>query len=61
MSEALKTNSSLTELTLGYQGLGNAGAKVMSEALKINTVLSKLDLSCFRRMKCVFVGKNVLS
>jgi predicted nucleic acid-binding Zn-ribbon protein len=41
----LKTNTTLKELDLGYNGIGDAGGKAFAEMLKTNTTLKALDLS----------------
>ncbi|KAF9536368.1 hypothetical protein EC957_011235, partial [Mortierella hygrophila] len=45
LSEALKTNKTLTTLDLAYNSIGPNGAQVLSEALKTNRTLINLDLS----------------
>ena len=45
ISELLKTNSVLTELSLGMCGIHPAGATKLSQALMINTVLKSLCLA----------------
>ena len=35
---------SLTELNLGWNSIGREGAKAIAEALKVNPVLTKLNL-----------------
>ncbi len=51
MGEALKVNSTLTELILGggmySRGIG-AGASMIGEALQVNTTLTKLNLESER-------------
>ncbi|KAG0087740.1 hypothetical protein BGZ93_007301 [Podila epicladia] len=44
LAEALKTNSTLTILTLGYSSIGNNGAHALSEILKTNSTLITLNL-----------------
>ena len=44
LSDALKVNSSLTELNLQGNGIGDAGATSLSDALKINSSLAELNL-----------------
>ena len=51
ISEALKTNSTLTELGLesGYRStnkIGPAGAQALADMLKVNSALVSLDLEC---------------
>ena len=44
LAEALKVNSTLTELTLRANGIGDQGATRLAEALKENSTLTKLNL-----------------
>ena len=44
LSEALKTNLTLTSLELRNNKIGDNGAVALSEALKINPTLTTLDL-----------------
>ncbi|KAK3823855.1 MAG: hypothetical protein JOS17DRAFT_752394 [Linnemannia elongata] len=44
MSEALKTNSTLSTLDLHYNSIGGNGAQALSEALKTNSTLTTLIL-----------------
>ncbi|KJE95511.1 hypothetical protein CAOG_05960 [Capsaspora owczarzaki ATCC 30864] len=44
MAEALKVNTTLTELYLWYGQVGDAGAQAFAEAFKVNTTLTKLNL-----------------
>ena len=46
LSDALKVNSSLTELNLQGNGIGDSCATSLSEALKVNSSLTVLDLGC---------------
>ena len=43
-------NRVLTELWLGGNEIGDVGAKAIAEALKVNAVLTKLELSFNRDM-----------
>ena len=43
--EALKLDTTLQSLELGYNDIGDEGAESMSDALKVNTTLQSLDLS----------------
>ena len=43
--ESLKNNTTLENLSLSNNQIGNDGAKNIAEALKINTTLEKLSLS----------------
>ena len=45
LSEALKTNSTLTALNLSHIKIGESEAQALSEALKTNSTLTTLDLS----------------
>ena len=45
MAEALKTNTSLTELNIAYTGIGNKGAKALAYMLKNNSTLTELNIS----------------
>ena len=45
VAEALKVNTSLTEIHLGGNNIGAEGAKYVAEALKVNTSLTKIHLS----------------
>ena len=38
-------NSVITTLDLGQNGIGDRGAKALAEAIKLNTTLTRLDLS----------------
>jgi hypothetical protein len=40
VAEALKVNTSLTEITLYDNNIGDDGAKYVAEALKVNTIIS---------------------
>ena len=42
IGEALKVNTSLTEIDLGHNKIGTEGAKAIGEALKVNTSLTEL-------------------
>jgi Ran GTPase-activating protein (RanGAP) involved in mRNA processing and transport len=44
IAEALKLNSSLTTLDLGYNEIGIEGAFAIAEGLKVNSSLSTLHL-----------------
>ena len=44
MSEALKSNSSLSDLSLGSNNIGDKGAEWLSAALKSNSSLTDLSL-----------------
>jgi hypothetical protein len=44
LAEVLKTNSCLTELDLGMNNIGAAGAAALGEALETNSTLKQLDL-----------------
>eukprot|EP00049_Salpingoeca_infusionum_P013641 m.254825 g.254825 ORF g.254825 m.254825 type:complete len:121 (-) comp15494_c4_seq1:249-611(-) len=44
LAEALKLNSSVTELRIRKNFLGEKGAFYLSEALKINSSVSRIDL-----------------
>ena len=45
LSDALKSNTTLTELNLSSNFIGDAGAASVADALKSNTTLTKLNLS----------------
>ena len=45
LAEAIKRNSTLTELNLRLNGIYDAGATALAEALKTNTTLTMLDLT----------------
>ena len=45
LSQALKVNSSLTDLTLYGNSIGDAGAFALSHALAVNSSLSDLNLN----------------
>ena len=40
----MKVNTSLTEIDLQNNKIGDEGAKAIGEALKVNTSLTKIDL-----------------
>jgi Ran GTPase-activating protein (RanGAP) involved in mRNA processing and transport len=42
--EALKTNTTLTSLNLGFNSIGNEGGKAIGESLKMNRTLTELNL-----------------
>ena len=44
IGEALKVNTSLTEISLGGNNIGDEGGKAIREALKVNTSLTKIVL-----------------
>ena len=44
VAEALKVNTSLTEIGLGWDNIGAEGAKYVAEALKVNTSLTEIHL-----------------
>ena len=44
VAEALKVNTSLTEIDLGWNNIDAEGAKYVAEALKVNTSLTEIDL-----------------
>ena len=44
LAEALKTNTTLTEINLGDNSIGGEGAKAIAEALKTNTTLTQINL-----------------
>ena len=44
IGEALKVNTSLTEIDLQYNKIGDEGAKAIGEALKVNTSLTGIYL-----------------
>ena len=44
-SEALKDNTTMTRLYLGYNDIEEKGSRMISEALKDNNSLTALDLS----------------
>ena len=46
LSQALKVNSSLSNLDLSVNFIGDPGAESLSQALKVNSSLTNLDLSC---------------
>ncbi|KJE97562.1 hypothetical protein CAOG_007399 [Capsaspora owczarzaki ATCC 30864] len=45
IAEALKVNTTLTQLELSDNQIGHAGTKAIAEALKVNTTLTRLSLS----------------
>jgi Ran GTPase-activating protein (RanGAP) involved in mRNA processing and transport len=45
LSEALKTNSTLTTLDLSYTSIGSNGAQALSEVLKTNWTLTIIGVS----------------
>ncbi|OHE72562.1 MAG: hypothetical protein A2007_06040 [Verrucomicrobia bacterium GWC2_42_7] len=45
LADALKINTSLTELNLTANGIGGVGARALADALKTNTSLTKLNLT----------------
>ena len=45
LAEALKTNTTLTDIILDNNKIGDEGAKAIAEALKTNTTLINLKLS----------------
>tara|TARA_B100000795_G_scaffold264153_1_gene244282 strand:+ start:1174 stop:1596 length:423 start_codon:yes stop_codon:yes gene_type:complete len=42
--DALKVNSSLRSLNLGFNQIGDAGSKAVAEALRVNSSLTSLNL-----------------
>ena len=46
MADALSSNPTLTELQLFRNDLGLEGGKALAEALKVNSVLTKLCVMC---------------
>ena len=44
IGEALKVNTSLTEINLDGNKIGDEGGKAIGEALKVNTSLTKIGL-----------------
>jgi len=44
ISDSLKHNTTLTELSLYQNSIGVDGSRILSESLKVNTTLTKLDL-----------------
>ena len=44
LAEAMKVNTTLTQLVLGDNKIGAAGAASLAEAMKVNTTLTQLDL-----------------
>ena len=44
LAEAMKVNTTLTQLDLLYNDIGAAGAASLAEAMKVNTTLTQLDL-----------------
>ena len=44
IGEALKVNTSLTEIYLTDNNIGDEGGKAIGEALKVNTSLTKINL-----------------
>ena len=45
LAEAIKVNTTLTQLTLSNNNIGAAGAASLAEAMKVNTTLTQLTLS----------------
>ena len=45
LAEAMKVNTTLAQLTLQKNNIGDAGTASLAEALKVNTALTQLDLS----------------
>ncbi|KAL0243362.1 hypothetical protein GEMRC1_005923 [Eukaryota sp. GEM-RC1] len=43
--EALKTNTSVTSVNLGYNSIGAEGARALAEALKVNVSVTSVNLS----------------
>jgi len=46
LAEALKTNTSVTSINLGFNSIGAEGMKALAEALKTNTSVTSIDLRC---------------
>jgi hypothetical protein len=46
IADALRVNTTLTELNLRGNDVGEEGAKALADALKVNTTLTELDISC---------------
>ena len=44
LSEALKVNSSLTQLNLRDNSIGDSGAKSLSDAMESNITITELDI-----------------
>ena len=44
LAEAVKVNTTLTQLVLSSNNIGDAGAASLAEAMKVNTTLTQLDL-----------------
>ena len=44
LAEALRTNSTLTQLYLQYNQIGDTGVGAIAESLKVNSTLTQLDL-----------------
>ena len=45
LAEAIKVNTTPTQLSLSYNNIGDAGAASLAEAIKVNTTLTQLTLS----------------
>ena len=45
VADIIKTNATITELSLYKNKFGSEGAVIIAEALKANTTLTKLDFS----------------
>eukprot|EP00019_Armaparvus_languidus_P001153 CAMPEP_0168591766 /NCGR_PEP_ID=MMETSP0420-20121227/7321_1 /TAXON_ID=498008 /ORGANISM="Pessonella sp." /LENGTH=76 /DNA_ID=CAMNT_0008627603 /DNA_START=431 /DNA_END=659 /DNA_ORIENTATION=+ len=43
LAEALKVNTTLTSIDLGYNKIGDAGAEQIAEALKVNKTLTSIN------------------
>jgi Ran GTPase-activating protein (RanGAP) involved in mRNA processing and transport len=44
IAEALRVNTTLTELNLGSNDLGDGAGRAIAEALRVNTMLTSLEL-----------------
>ena len=44
IANALRVNTTLTDLVLYYNGIGDEGAKALADALRVNASLTRLDL-----------------
>ena len=53
MEDALKSNTSLTELDLGYNKIGDDGVKALANALKRNIELKERVCKCVVQLLCI--------
>jgi Ran GTPase-activating protein (RanGAP) involved in mRNA processing and transport len=44
VAQTLRLNTTLTELDLGYNDLGEGGGRALAETLRLNTALMELNL-----------------